>query len=419
MTVIDLGELGHGTEPVPEPRRPRAPGRPLRVVLAGLLALLTPVAAAPPPDRPALLFGRAQPEPGWTVTDDLLVVVESPGGGSLPTRQLVALGLPDGRTRWTWSLPAGEQLVGLDTVGGDVVVSVEPGDGPAAVLLDPTDGRVRWRQPGAAVPTGDGGLLLETVDPGQVTVRGVDPVAGTVRWTATTGPGTVGYRTAGRVIEAVVVVTRSGRVEVRDPHTGVARTTFRVPPARGESYELAQVAGDLLLIDGDPGRMTAYDLGTGARRWQVPFDPRSAPFADACGGALCLRSETGARVLDPATGQLRWADERWMPLFPLGDRLLGVRADEAERLALLDPATGRVTADLGRWRLVGGPSAGPPQLVSRPVAGDRQLLGGLGADGELRLRDLLPERGDMCFARDRTLVCWRPSGELRAWRLSG
>ena len=45
-SVIDLGELRHGTDPEPMPRPPRAHGRQLRCALVVLLALVTLAASA-------------------------------------------------------------------------------------------------------------------------------------------------------------------------------------------------------------------------------------------------------------------------------------------------------------------------------------------------------------------------------------
>ncbi|MEH0842043.1 PQQ-binding-like beta-propeller repeat protein [Micromonospora sp. CPCC 205711] len=418
MTVIDLGELRHDDQPAPEPRRPRAVGRPLRVAVAGLLALLSLVAAAPPPDRPVRLVSRTLPEPAFLVAGELLVLVESTGGGSLPARRLHALALADGRERWTWALPGGAQLAGFDTVADGVVVSLDTGRGQESVLLDRGDGRVRWRQPGVAVPTGDGGLLLNTNTTGEVILRRVHPVSGAVRWTAAMPFGMVMYRMAGPRIAAIVVVDDGGRVEIRDPATGVRRFAFRVPAARDETYEVSQVVGDLLLVDGEPGQLDAYELDTGKRRWQLPYD-RPAPFAYECDSAVCVgRPNGGMRVLDPATGRPRWAGEQWAPAFRVGDRLLAARAGESDQLALLDPATGRVTADLGRWRLLGGPWLPRPLLLTRPLAGDRHLVGELDAEGAIRLRDVVPEAGDLCSAQRGAMVCWGHTGELRLWRLT-
>ncbi|MFJ6197063.1 PQQ-binding-like beta-propeller repeat protein [Micromonospora sp. NPDC092111] len=421
MTVIDLGELGHDELVDLPPRPPRPVGRQLRAALLTVLVLLTVAAAAPAPARLARIPVPDLPEPAHLVVGDLLVLT-GPRTLAPTAGQLTAVDLADGRIRWRAPLPDNQQLVVLDEVGDDMVVSTDPGGEPVTMLLDHADGRVRWRQPGSAVSTGNGGLLLEDVEVDGVTVRGVDPASGAVRWSVGTGAATPGYRAGARGIEELVLVTAAGRVEVYDVDTGVRRLTFAVPPAHGDSRELAQVAGDVLLVDEEPGRAAGYDLDTGRRRWVTPLVPHlGTPFAYSCGDAVCLGAPSGARVLDPVTGRLRWAADDWAPLFTVGDWLLGARADgqQRESFALLDPATGRVHADLGGWRLVQG-RPGTTVFVTRPLAGGRQLLAELDVgSGALRVRDVLPERWELCSHHADVLVCWRRGDSLGVWRLPG
>ncbi|MFI9642315.1 PQQ-binding-like beta-propeller repeat protein [Micromonospora sp. NPDC051925] len=430
MTVIELGVVGHDGPSELPPRPPRPLGPPLRAVLLVLLVLLTMAGAAPGPTRLDRLPVPDVLEPGHRVVGDLLVLTE-PASRAPDAWQLMAVGLSDGRVRWRAELPAGEQLVALDAVGDDVVVSTAPGGEPVSMLLDHADGRVRWRQPGSAVPTGDGGLLLEDVDPDRITVRGVDAASGEVRWSVESAPATPGYRAGARGIEELVLVSPAGRAEVYDVGTGVRRLTFAVPPARDDQH-LAQPVGDVLVVDDEPGRVAGYDLESGQRRWEASLDSPGRPsFAYDCGGAVCLHTPagtgtsdlaTGTRVLDPATGRVRWATDEWRPLWAVGDRLLGVRGEVPgqERFALLDPVTGRVRADLGRWRLVNDRLSAAPFLVTQPVAADRHLLAELDVDsGEARIMDVLPERWTVCSRYGRILVCWREGHRLGVWRLPG
>ncbi|MFF5171060.1 PQQ-binding-like beta-propeller repeat protein [Micromonospora sp. NPDC000089] len=426
MTLIDLGDVTDGAEPAPADRRPPpSVGRPLRALLVGLLALLALAAAAPAPSGPTLLFSRDDSAAvGYSLGDsyllgDLFVVVEG-GEGPLRVRGLTAVGLADERPRWRWTPPDGGQLRRMEPRGDGLLVSTgAEGGGEETVLLDAADGRVRWRVPGTvSLPSGDV-LLLESVRSDSVTVRAVDGATGAIRWTASTGAGAVGYGTAGDTVTAVVLVTRAGRAEVRDPHTGAVRTTLPVPPAR-DGQETARVAGDLLLVDEAPDRLAGYDLVTGARRWRVPSEQTERMFAGPCADAICLYGIGGSRVLDPATGRPRWPSDVWQPLRMQGDRMLAVRVDPGdERLGLLDPATGRVILDLAGWQLGGSPDDGATLQLTRPVSAGRLLLAELGTDGEVRPRDLLPERAEGCGGRDRLLVCWQRSGGLRVWRLPG
>ncbi|MEV0807904.1 PQQ-binding-like beta-propeller repeat protein [Micromonospora sp. NPDC050200] len=425
MSVIDLGELSRTAEPVRPSRPPRPVGRPLPVALVALLALLSLAGAAPGPPRPARLAVPAIAETGPLVAGDLLVLPVPITTASGTLRELTAVGLADGRIRWRSPLPVGHQPVVLAEVGGDVVVTADPGGEPVSAVLDRASGRVRWRQAGVAVPTGDGGLLLEDAEPDRIAVRGVDVGSGATRWSAVIGPGTIGYRHDDRGITQIVLVTHSGRVEVRDRDTGRLAVAFRVPPARGSVHDTTRVAGDMLLIDGDQGQLAGYGLDTGSLRWQVPFDPDTS-FAQACGDAICVGQPPGVRVYDPATGRLRWVDDRWYPAWLVDGRLLAVSYDgERESFGLLDPATGRVLAALGPWQLVaskvsGGRLVERPLLVTRAVSGGRQLLGELDVGtGEVRARDVLPGGWELCSHRGRTLVCRRSNGEFGVWRLGG
>ncbi|MEU5940037.1 PQQ-binding-like beta-propeller repeat protein [Micromonospora sp. NPDC047548] len=424
MSVIDLGELGRAAEPVRPSRPPRPVGRPLRLALVALLALLSLAGAAPGSPQPARLAVPAGPEPGHLVAGDLLVLAVPTSASSGTVQELTAVGLADGRTRWRSPLPVGHLSV-LAEVGGGVVVTSDSGGDPVSALLDRASGRVRWRQPGFAVPTGDGGLLLEDGAPERIAVRGVDVGSGATRWSVAIGRGTLGYRYDDQGIAQIVLVTHSGRVEVRDPDTGRLAVAFRVPPARGPAHDTTRVAGDMLLVDGDQGQLAGYDLDTGSLRWQVPFDPATS-FARACGDAICLEQPPGVRVLDPTTGRLRWADDRWRPAWLVDGSLLAISYDrERESFGLLDPATGRVLTALGPWQLVGSEVWGGrlverPLLVTRAVSGGRQLLGDLDVGtGEVRIRDVLPGGWAFCSHRGRTLVCWRSNGEFGVWRLGG
>lgn len=425
MTVIDLGELGHVDEPTRSPRPPRSVGRPLRLALVALLALVSLAGAASGPPPPVRLAVPSGPEPGQLLSDLLVRAVPSSAGSG---RELVAVQLADGRVRWRSPLPAGHQLVRLAEVGGDVVVTSDPGGEPESALLDQRSGQVRWRQPGAAVATADGGLLLEDVDLNRIAVRGVDPDSGAVRWSAVIGPGTFGYRYDGRDVAQIVLITNAGRVEVRDPDTGRLRRAFQVPPSRGPFPDNTQVAGDVLLTDGGPGQVAAYGLDSGELRWRTPVDPTN-PFARACGGGICVaQGATGTRVLDPDTGRVRWTGDRWSPAWPVGDHLLAIgpgTGGERESFALLDPATGRVRAELGPWQpisseVMGGGLVERSILMVRPLSGGRMLLGELNlGTREVRSLDVLPGGWEYCTHRARAVVCWGAGGDVGLWRLPG
>lgn len=387
------------------------------VVLVGLFLLLTMAGAAPGPTRLVPVPVPDVPEPSHLIVGDLLVLAYPSALAPAGSRQLIAVDLTDGRVRWQVSLSPRHQLLVLDRVGDDVAITTDPGGEPVSMVLDHVDGRARWRQPGRAVPTRDGGLLLEDVHVDRVVVRGVDPATGAVRWTATAGAATVGYRTSARGIEELVLVTSAGLAEAYDVGTGVRRLAFPVPPARGD-HHLAEPVGELLLVGGEPDLLAGYDLGSGRRRWDTTSPGGGA--ARTCGDAVCLDTPSGTRLLDPATGRVRWSTGRWFPVESVGDRMVAVSVDRPERLALLDPATGRAVAELGGWNLVDRSPPTAPYLAIRPVAGERRLLAALDpAGGTPRLVDVLPGAWDRCSLDQGVLVCWRQRNSIGVWRLPG
>ncbi|TDC82827.1 hypothetical protein E1193_10735 [Micromonospora sp. KC606] len=160
-------------------------------------------------------------------------------------------------------------------------------------------------------------------------------------------------------------------------------------------------------------------------RWRLPFDPDGVTDAGRCADVVCLVRADGTLVVDPATGRQQRLAGEWSPVVTVGRRWLAVRGHrERETYALLDRADGRVVAELGPWRLItddvpDGPGAGRPLLVSRELAGGRQLLGELDpATGEVRIRDVFAGGWRDCSHQaGRTLVCWRPTGQFGVWRL--
>ncbi|MEH0936513.1 outer membrane protein assembly factor BamB family protein [Micromonospora psammae] len=416
MTVIDLGERSHDTEPDPPPPPPPV-GRQLRAALVALLTLLALGAAAPAPARAVRIPVPATSQPGSLVAAGLLILVGERVAGPDGPPQLIAVDVTDGRSRWRLPLPDAAPVSVLERLGDDVVVTVESDEGPTTLLIDPTAGRVRWRRAGTATPTGDGGLLLSAAGPGAV--HGVDPGSGAVRWSVASGADTVQYRYDARTVDAFVLVAVTGRIQVYDASTGERRAAFTIPPPRPGGYESTQVVGDLLLVVGEPDRVAAYGLDDGALRWEAPLDP-TAPITNDCGDAICLGQPSRARVIDPATGRVRWTADGWAPLTLVGDRLLAGGPEGArQQYALLDPATGRVLAELGRWQPV-GELRGKRLLVTRLLPRNRQLLAELElATGEVRVRHVLPGWSGSCDYADRVLHCLTEGGQIRAWRLPG
>jgi hypothetical protein len=83
----------------------------------------------------------------------------------------------------------------------------------------------------------------------------------------------------------------------------------------------------------------------------------------------------------------------------------------------VDPASGRVLADLHRWRLLAG-LAGPDQLlVTRMVDGGARTIVAVAGPRNRQprpLADLPPGTGD-CQAAPGRLICRSTAGELNVW----
>lgn len=184
-SVIDLGELRHGTDPEPLPRPPRANGRQLRCTLVLLLALVTLAASAVSPPRLAPVTLPTQPGADVLVDGDLVLVMEP----TSPGRQgrLAAYRLPGGEPVWQAPLSAEARYWGMTPLAGMMLVTgyeIGPeGRETRTVALDRATGAYRWQQPGSVFELTDGNLLLRTGGETQPSgLRVVDPCCGTVRW---------------------------------------------------------------------------------------------------------------------------------------------------------------------------------------------------------------------------------------------
>ncbi|MEV4655762.1 PQQ-binding-like beta-propeller repeat protein [Micromonospora sp. NPDC049301] len=423
--VIDLGELRHEPERSTLPRPPRANGRPLRCALVLLLALVTLASAALPTRRSVVtLPGRLGTEA--QVAGDLFLVIDPPGpqGGQL---RLTAFRLPDGEPAWQVPLPAGGRFWGIYQHGGILLVTghqaTADGESALTVALDRATGAYRWQQPGNATGLADGNLLLQSGDGDEAgLLRAVDPCCGTVRWQLPITPGAVNSRDTGHGLDRLVFSHPNGSTEVRDATTGtvLARTDLhRV--GRGASATV-QVVDDLLLtVGGAPSTVTAYGLDRLDQRWRTSAG--EALYALDCAPVICLQTWSGGvHVVDRATGQPLWHSDRWGWVWPYAGRLVATKVSSAgpgaEELVVLDPPTGRVLAELGRWELaqfgLGGPMIG---LRRHPDGG--LLVAELDVRaGTARMLDVLPEASGECHAVTAgQLLCRRTDASYGLWRL--
>ncbi|MEW2440412.1 hypothetical protein [Micromonospora marina] len=152
MTVIDLGELRDGVPPGPAPRPPRAVGRPFRLLVVLLVALLTLATAAPPrgPVEWTLPGGLGS---AVFVSGDVVYVVRPDRGGA-GGRELVAY--RGGRERWRSPLPGAGTAVSVWGQDRRAIVAGRGGDDTdwQTVTYDAATGAYVWRRPGIAFAVG-------------------------------------------------------------------------------------------------------------------------------------------------------------------------------------------------------------------------------------------------------------------------
>jgi outer membrane protein assembly factor BamB len=203
---------------------------------------------------------------------------------------------------WPFSL-------GVD--GGDAVVTVSRN---RVVDLDAASGRERWHADVAHVthhdPTLDAGTVLISADDRFVAL---ERDSGALRWEASVGEhagGSALARTGGEQI--AIVTTERGVVAALDGRTGQTRWAVQVS---GDIYAAPAVdaaAGVAAVVwSGDEDRLGAFDLATGAVRWETTIDPGStAPAIQK--GLVVLGEGKGnfeARIVgrNVASGAERWS----------------------------------------------------------------------------------------------------------------
>jgi outer membrane protein assembly factor BamB len=436
VTVIDLGELRGDAEPARRPP-PRAVGRPLRVALAGVVALLTLVASVPVV-RPAsaVLAGRTGAQ--VMALNGRIYVVEpvTPGDGG--RREVAVYATPAGggddlRPLWRTSTegsvgPVGvREHAGLALFTGNFIGSRD-GRGVETLALDLAGGERRWRQPGHAIPSVGGGLLLlDEDDGGAGTLRAVDPATGEPRWSVPGNLSDTVVHSPSDEAELVVRVSGDGRTEVRDAGSGTLRASLDLPRTRPGQLPSVSVVGDLLLVvPADGGVVTAYGVDALERRWELAG--RRFGHVQGCGRLLCVFApETGGLFgVDPATGRIRWAGpEARTVLAVRGDRLLVTAGGRPGTpppgtLVVLDAATGRERADLGSWELADVWSRESRLIGTRRSRDGALVVAELDVVGAaVRVRDVLPDAVGECAADGRDLVCRHYSGGIGWWRLPG
>ncbi|GAB3956473.1 hypothetical protein GCM10027614_68810 [Micromonospora vulcania] len=389
-----------------------------------LFVLVTLVAAGPLPRR-AVQTLPAQVGSEALVAGDLFLVID-PITTQTGQRRLAAFRLPGGEPAWQTPLPADGQSWWVTPLDGTLLAtghrSNPDGESTVTVALDRATGAYRWQQPGSPVLLADGNLLLQSTDAGgSGTMRAVDPCCGTVRWQLSTPPADVTYRAVDGLVDRVVFSSANGPTEVRDALTGtvLARTDLRTPG--GGAYASVQVVDDLLLtVGGVPATVTAYGLDRLDRRWSTIAE--GSLYSTECTPVICLQTRSGGvRAIDLDAGRELWSSERWGWVWPYADRLLATTLSSAgpgaEELVVLDPPTGRVLAELGRWELASFRVDGTVVGLRRHPNGGL-LIAELDVHaGTARLLDVLPDATGECQSSPGRLLCRRFDGSYGLWQL--
>ncbi|PTA44384.1 PQQ-binding-like beta-propeller repeat protein [Micromonospora sp. RP3T] len=417
MTVIDLGELrGDDAAPETAPRPPRAVGRPFRVAVALLVALVT-LAAAAPPARSGPVTIRGGTGASAFLADDRVYVVRR--AASEPGWDLVAYRV--GRERWRARVDGVDDVVVVWEQGGRVL-AVGPAENGArweTTVFDAGTGAPRWRQDGVVFPAGDALLLRPSGGPGPQSVRRLAVADGRTLWTVPTTRRDVQFSYGRSGVDRILLLPAAGETVVLDAATGARLAARDLHPGEVPGARAMQGAGRLFLetrLAGDV--VTAFEMDTLRPRWtaELPLVGHLEP----CGSLLCAVRQTGGMwALDPTTGAVRWASDLWSSVLRAeGGRLLVAAGREGgEGLSVLDGTDGRLIAEIGDWSVLPQGESGDRLFLTRPLGGDRMLLAEPDlSGGPPAVRDVLT--GTDCTAGRALLVCRERSGDFVVRRLT-
>lgn len=421
--VIDLGLARGEPDEYASPVRSTVPRWFAPVVIAVVVLLGSSASAAPPrPALSSLLAVRIGPADPYALTDTGDLLVQSLG-------TLVSYDLGNGRLRWqagseapTYRLRTGGGLALLRPYTGTAWID------PGTTAVSLTNGSALWRRSGSVVTVAGSPTLLAVSSvrsfsgPGrrvQGAVAAVDPATGRTGWQVPV-PSTavlLGVPGPGDLAPRMLLVHDDRTAAVHDLATGAVLARGELPAA-DYGPDNPVVSGGLLLLRHPTltGRVvSAFDL-TLRQRWTRP-----AGFAfgiTTCGRLACLAGPDGVRAVDPADGSPAWFRPAWRSVEQRAGIVVafGTPAGESDPVGIVDPATGRVLADLHGWRLVPG-SGGDHLLVTRTVGAGARTMVAVAAPGDARpeLLSYLPAGTGDCQAAPGRLVCRSTAGELVVW----
>ncbi len=395
--TIDLGfaDSSYATTAEDERAPGLARGWGLLLMLAAV-ALVTTAVPVPPPPR---AVARIQLGIGdYALRGSTLYLLES----ALRQTSVTAVNATNGQELWHYAPADDLTFTDVHAIGDTVVFSSDScksgGDG-ATAAVDAATGSELWHGTGAPLDLpGDGpleviaegawfdrcGAMLGNGRPttGPLAWRGLDRRTGIARWARTIPRGTVialdgspdgtGY---------AALIDPANRLSVVDLTTGQASLPVGGLVTRSERWFLATLGLVLYArwastAPDAPTRLevTALDRHTLAPRWTTSVPARRSTSSDrddgvqlrTCGPLVCVLTATGTVALNAGTGTQRWTAPRAgftaVPGGLLADYTIGaasavgpVRLTDLalNRVIVHDPVTGRRTAFLDGWRLLG------------------------------------------------------------------
>ncbi len=434
--VIDLGELPHGPQQSVRPAaRPPLPVRPVLIAVAvALLAMLTGAVRTPTPAGPSIIPAQLG-DTTFTARDRYFVVApaDQRATSRLQNKIISTYALPDAKLLSRTPVTVSGAIMQVDAIGDVVLVSqqVDTVGGQSTTAVVAATGRLLWRHPSrliGASPSGRLALLLDNSSgAGPLRWYGVDPTTGTALWSQeepVTGSTDLAYG-SGDTPARLVTATLAGELTVRDPETGTVTATAVVPaPPEWRLRGLnIWIVDDLVLLGGREG-ITAYDLTDLRARWESPFDLTEVFVLPVCGDAICLFGRFGGlKVIDPATGLLRWGTEEWAAARRVGPYLLASgndRPEGQEPLVVLDSRSGSRQGSFGVWRPVGEPLPDGRIIGVRERLDEQRVWYAALDPAALTVRVLGVADGVTgdCDVTTDVLICRRVDSSVGVWRLS-
>ncbi|GAB2872932.1 hypothetical protein GCM10027176_88080 [Actinoallomurus bryophytorum] len=243
-------------------------------------------------------------------------------------------------------------------------VYVPDAGGAAVDVVDPATYRVLrripvGRAPQQVVPSWDLRTLWVTKPAGLVPINARTGAVG--RTVPVKAPSDLYFSVDGRT--ALVLDSRHGRIDLRDPQTMRHRSTIRVP-CTGLTRADFSATGDTLVVGCASGRLARVDLvrrkATGTLRLRAGADPQDVRLSpDGTTFYVADRDHGGVWLVDAArfraTGFIR-TGRGAHGLYPSRDATVLYVTNGGERTVSLVSFAGR--RRIGRWRLPAAPDMG-------------------------------------------------------------